>query len=597
MATRDIEGEWTDMGNFNIPSPVRITDGHRHRIDDTRGLFVLHAALLHTGKVLMFCGHVEDMHYGGYSYVFDPANPSVQMIPITFPSGMDLFCCHYVNLPDGRLMVIGGSVNFHVHGSMGARNICFFTPDTSVGGTGTWSVAGTGSRPNRLFQGRWYPTVVLAADGRILVFSGRAGPRETTNQGFIADKVELITIRRPGSRRVTITDCSILNGAIKLPLLPIYPGMHLAPNGKIYFTGTNWGQEIPQPNTISIVLPSGATAGTWTDHGVLPNQSRRREEGMSVLLPPAQAGRILVVGGSLAVNVNDFGVFNPDQLSDAAFGDTDRGPAIFDDIFNVTDPKKAEILDTTTPIPTWSSLPNLNKGRTNSTCVILPDSSVLIVGGHDSYKWFSTSDTPPTNPSLLCELFDGANFIPMAALNHPRMYHSIAILLPNGSVLAAGGADPNAPPEPELIYPSGWNGPTYGAGQVFNRKDFEIYKPTYFFKTPRPVITEVLKNGARSRQMNYGESFVIQTPQGSSITKVGLTRLGCITHHTDTEQRYVELTIVSQTASEVTVSMPIIANNNAAPPGYYMLWIIDNLKMPCENAEFVQLTNPPRVSP
>src|SRR5688572_9371838 len=129
-------GEWTDMGNFKIPASVKITDGTR-KINDTRGLFVLHAALLCTGKVLIFCGHTELAHYATVSYVWDPSNPNVQMKPIPFPGSMDLFCCHYVTLADGRLLVIGGSVDFHKHNdrSFGAKNVCFFKPDHRAGGT------------------------------------------------------------------------------------------------------------------------------------------------------------------------------------------------------------------------------------------------------------------------------------------------------------------------------------------------------------------------------------------------------------------------------------------------------------------------------
>ena len=670
-------GQLIDMGTFKIPASVEIRDeGRTKKIKDTRGLFVLHAALLYTGKVLLFCGHAEFAHYATVSYVFDPADPNLPMKPQPFPGSMDLFCCHYVTLPDGRLLVIGGSLDFHKHSnrSFGAKNVCFFVPDRKQGGTGKWEPAQRGSARLTLNQGRWYPTLILTGDGEVLVFSGRTGRDETTHPFRIADSVEMITFSKPGTRNVKISKVDVVDSANKsLPLLPIYPGMHMVKNGKIFFTATTWGQEIPNPPTLSIDW-TGSTK-TWTNHNKQPAKFRR-EEGMSVPLPPAQDGKILLIGGSRAVNQQNFSIYAANNNPAL------RGNAAYRRIFDATDPTSAEVLETS-PVPAWKTLPDLKKPRITATCVILPDSSVLILGGHGGFKWTSkTSRIAPTQPSMECEIFDGSNFKLMASLHHPRMYHSIALLLPDGSVMAAGGADPNEN-EPKLNYPTGWNGPVYGyfvegnkmfplfrdpvtdyiffkdeLGQTnlarlvtnpdlteswetveidpltnapitfdgngnpivrnpfppptnvpvvaatgvpasipLNRKDFEIYKPTYFFKTPRPKIKGVRKNGAKSKQMNYGEEFTIQTDQASSITKSALMRLGCITHHTDSEQRYIKLTIKSKTADAVTVTMPAVADKNIATPGYYMLWIIDDKNIPCEKAEIVQLTTPPKTKP
>ncbi len=670
------KGEWIDMGAFKIPATVKITDGTR-KINDSRGLFVLHAALLCTGKVLMFCGHTELAHYATVSYVWDPAKPNDSMKPIPFPASMDLFCCHYVTVPDGRLLVIGGSLDFHTHGdrSFGANNVCFFKPDHSPGGTGKWYAAKRAAKNLTLGVGRWYPTLVLAGDGEVLIFSGRTGPTETTHPFRITDWVELIVLPKPGTLDITMSIQGIMDtGGNSIPVLPIYPGLHMVGSGKIYFTGTTWGQEITNPKTLSVDWAQSATLKRWKDYGIEPNQPRR-EEGMSVLLPPAQDGKILLVGGSTALNVQDKSIYDLTA--------TPRGNEAYTHIFHPDDPKSAEILETAGTVPVWkNNIPKLNNHRTCSTCVILPDSTVLIVGGHNGFKWFpSTSNVGATTPSLPTEIWDGTNFVVMDDLHHPRMYHSIALLLPDGSVIAAGGADPNEM-EPFLDYPTGWSAARYGiffnttsparenpvfrdrgtnliyftnaAGNAvmlqvsggalsirtldpvtnapipidtttgnpimshpqpphtpfvvnpangipftipLNRKDYEIFKPTYFFKTARPKITKVTKNGTASKQMDYDDAFVIETPQGSSITKVALMRLGCITHHTDSEQRYIKLTITANTATSVSVKMPPKTDKHIATPGYYMLWIIDDKNMPCEKAVFVQLISPPKTTP
>ncbi len=619
------DGSWEAPVDFKVPDQTRYDRNGNNVVTDKRGLFVLHSCLLHTGRVLVFCGHVESADYGadggnpmgastsdyrGVSYVFDPSRPNLQMTPKYFPPGVDLFCCHYVQMSDGRILVVGGSVDFHVHGSMGAKNICYFDPNTE-----SWELSKTGSSVNYLDQGRWYPTAVMTGRGKTVVFSGRDDPSTSAASPFIADKVEIIVPTPSSSSQY---HALVVSGATFK--LPIYPGMHLAPNGKIYFTGTNWGQEINNPKTRALTVDLDTHTGVWEDfsNNVEPNQPRR-EEGMSLLLhqklPPAAPGKILLFGGTHALDSSNRIIMQ------------NGGPSNFDKINNVTDTKSAEILDTNQNPPTWTATNNnLSFGRVNGHGVLLPDETVLIVGGHNFYKWNTTANG--TRPSLECEIFDGTNFRTVASLSFPRMYHSTALLLPDGQVMVTGGAHPDEL-EPALFqnpdgspkrfvpplnhptagferpYPDTWVGPVYGAirsanGAYFsialNRKDYEIYKPPYFFKGPRPTIADVKRNGvSNASQLYYEESFVIETPEAADITIVALMRPGCPTHHTDSEQRYVELEFTTN-GNELTVT--IGDNRSLSPPGYYMLWIIREAVapltglVPCERAKFIHLVDP-----
>ena len=520
-------GRWVDYGTFSVPLPSpAISDTAGHTITDNRGLFVLHAVLMHTGKVLVFSGHAEYAHYATESYVLtvEATAPNHTLERVSFPAGIDLFCCHYVQIADGKILAVGGSdPDFQAHGSRGARTICTFDPDTKV-----WE-----RKSEYLAQGRWYPTAVLLGDGRVLVFSGRreSNPLLTSPPANIADAVEVI--HPPDFQPHYVTGGATLR-------LPLYPGLHLAPNGRIYYTHTNWGLEIDDVDTRSLEM-TGETTGAWTPYaGRRPNQPRR-EEGMSVLLPPASAGKILVVGGSIAET----------DVPPAPLGTAPHTPAVrfappanfFVRVFGSFDSFSSEILDTTVTPPTWTNTTGaMSQGRTNGHLVLLPDRSVLVCGGHDQYKWRSIAGN--TNPSLETEAYQPASqtFEPRASLNHPRMYHSVALLLPDGRVLAAGGADPNGT-EPLLTYPSGWNGPRYELGYPLNRKDFEVFEPPYMHSGPRPKIDGVQKNGVQAPQMLYGETFQILTTQAASIRDVALMRPGAPTHHTDTEQRYVELDV------------------------------------------------------
>lgn len=613
----DTDGQWTDAAGatgltsqFQITNPT-VSDGHGHSFVDSRGLFVLHAILLHTGKVLIFCGHVEVSMYAPLCYEFDPANATATLAAQGFPPGADLFCCHYVTLHDGRVLAAGGSelhgltaTDFNSHGSTGSKTIAIYDP---LGTGRKWSVstAPNGS-PNEMGQGRWYPTLVTLPDGRVAVFSGR---RETGNSApypGIADKVEIISQTSTSNLDWSAQD---LTGAGSTKNLPIYPGLQLAPNGRIYYTHTNWGQEIAEPATASLLIPAGATSAGWTDYaGNMPSHPRR-EEGMSVLLPPAQAGRILVIGGSKAVDAMGLGVLDRTGRPAGA----PIGPNIFNHIDGPAappesrDPRQADVMDTSAAsgVPTWSSVGPMAFGRINGHCVLLPDATVLICGGHDFYKWLAPAGG--TTPSRTAEIFTPGStpgtgtFGAVAAMVDPRMYHSIALLLPDGRVLAAGGADAFLS-EPLVTYPSGWVGRRYAAGSPRNSKTFEFYEPPYMHKGgTRPVIDDIRRNGATTARIEYGQTFTIVTAQAADIDKVSFMRPGACTHHTDSEQRYVRLEFTRGTG-ELTVTA--VSSPNVAPPGYYMVWIVDTTGRVCQEAKFIQLlpsvgtpgtgTRPPR---
>lgn len=609
----DTEGVWEAVpAGFMIPvaKPTLFDpyDATRKIPDDPRGLFVVHAALLYTGKVLCFCGHVEDLFYAPIAYLYDPRVPSsTQLKAIPMPAGTDLFCCHYVQLYDGRLLIIGGSQQDDIstatrqyHGSEGAKTVVVFDP---APGKESFSVpAGVG----QLAQGRWYPTAVMMGDGRAIVLSGR---RESGtyagNPASIADAVEAISPK--ADRRTTLT-----NSGGTAPKLPIYPGVHLAPDGNIYTTHTTWGQEVPEPASFKLAVT--ATNSTWTSQTTNSPVQKEREEGMSVPMPvtkprASSQGRFLVVGGGQAQGIDSGGG------TGAIMQLGGPGSAAFTGHPGTVNLKSTEILDTTVNPPTWTATPGtgLTSARVNGHCVLLPDATIAVLGGHDAYKWQAkaneTGNTEKkTNPSLTVELFKpGVGFTVGAAMAFPRMYHSVALLLPDGRVWIAGGADPNEH-EPWLTYPAGWKGRRYGSHltappalpapprkngsptEVGNRKDYQIYKPPYLCKgLPQPTITSITPG----IQVVYGANFTVTTPQAASIRHIAIMRPGCVTHHTDSEQRYVELDFAPPSGNDITVTMVAATDSNLVPPGYYMVWIIDDKGIPCANAKFIQVIHPP----
>lgn len=140
-------------------------------------------------------------------------------------------------------------------------------------------------------------------------------------------------------------------------------------------------------------------------------------------------------------------------------------------------------------------------------------------------------------------------------------------MMPDGRVWTAGSSKGAAAGDP--------------SDAAIAEKRIEIYSPSYVGQ-PRPTIA------ASPAHMNYGSEFEVQTPQAGSIQRVALIRCGSATHAFDSDQRYVGLTFEHiATTDRLRVSAP--PHGNIAPPGQYMLWIVDNAGRPCERAPILRL--------
>jgi hypothetical protein len=148
-----------------------------------------------------------------------------------------------------------------------------------------------------------------------------------------------------------------------------------------------------------------------------------------------------------------------------------------------------------------------------------------------------------------------------APLNFPRQYHSVCILLADGRVVTAGGVAPGtADPDQHSL---------------------ELYSPGYLSLGTRPVISTA------PPAATYGSVFVVETSQAANINSVVLIAPISVTHHTDAGQRYIKLPIRSRTATTIETEAP--ASGNIAPPGFYMLFVVNNQGVPSE-AKFVAIS-------
>ncbi len=203
----------------------------------------------------------------------------------------------------------------------------------------------------------------------------------------------------------------------------------------------------------------------------------------------------------------------------------------------------AEIIDMSAAKPAWSYTGAMTYARYNENLVLLADGTVLAVGGGGGGGRYA-------NPVLAAELYNPTTgqWTVMASQTVQRTYHSTAVLIPDGRVVSAG-SDNGA--SPQVTY--------------------EIYSPPYLFQGARPVIQSA------PTTLTYGAKFKITTTNASTITRVALVRPGATTHADDFDQRYVDLKFMIGAG---TISATAPANGSIAPPGYYMLVIVNSSGVP-----------------
>jgi len=338
--------------------------------------------------------------------------------------------------------------------------------------------------------GRWYPTTTALPDGRMLVTGG-----EIDCDGCEAAIPEVYS---PATNSWTSLSGASLS-------IPYYPHMFVLPDGRVLNTST---AEAPVP-TRALTIPTQ----TWT-----MVDASTTDGGSAVMYRP---GKFLKTGTSV----------DPDTAI--------RPSAA-----------TAYMLDMTQGSSTWVQVPSMNFARTYHSMVLLPDGNVMVTNGGQTTNAIGVSTAVHQ-----AEMWSPATqqFSRLASMVAPRLYHSTALLLPDGRVLVAGGGRFNSVNEPT------------------DQLSSEIYSPPYLFNGARPVISSA------PTVIHYATRFSLTTPDASQITSAALIRLGAVTHAFDQNQRYVPLTF-QQATGGLTIQSPSSAN--LAPPGHYMLFIVNSNGVP-----------------
>ncbi|KUL45113.1 galactose oxidase [Streptomyces violaceusniger] len=567
----------------------------------------IHAALLHTGKVLLVAGSGNNAkNFAAKSFrsvLWDPEKNTFTNIP----TPKDLFCSGHSQLPDGKLLVAGGTQRYEklkgdvekAGGLMFVHNEDPDKPKTLPAGTrftgkesgktfvskdpllvpratkktnpktkkvtvsastarvyvealrkgrkyqtGTednYRIAGLKGKDRQNFYGiaqklsfdkkdfqgikmayefdpvaeryipvdpmneaRWYPTLTGLQDGKVLAVSG-------------LDEIGQVV---PGKNEIYDPKTKKWKYLPKKRFFPTYPALFLTGKGRIFYTGSNAGYG---PDD------KGRTPGIWdlksNRFDVVPGISDpdALETSMSVLLPPAQDQRYMVLGG---------GGVGEDATSTA----------------------KTRIADLRADKPRFRNGPELYAKARYPSSVILPDDTVLTTNGSGDYR--GRGDTNVLKAELYTPKTNTAR--PVADPLVGRNYHSGALLLPDGRVM------------------------TFGSDSLFGDKantkpgefqqQIDLYTPPYLFRDSRPKLTDTAP-----RTVKPGRKSTYRTAHPSAITRMRLIRPGSFTHVTNVEQRSIALDF-TRTKDGVTVTLPKDAS--LVPPGWYMLNAVDDQGTP-----------------
>ncbi|MGW6419001.1 galactose oxidase-like domain-containing protein [Streptomyces sp. NPDC055055] len=604
------------MRQYGSWAEVAVPD--RYRVN------AIHAALLHTGKVLLIAGSgnsQKNFDAGTFeSVLWDPGKNTFKKIP----TPEDFFCSGHSQLPDGRLLVAGGTARYEIldgevkkaGGGMRVKNE---SPDRAVTlkkGTVFRSPSGveyvstsdvTVPKAKREFEisyfesGRMKPweTKVTAAEARVFVEAREEGPQGLTTEaaqyeivglkGRAADDVyglaqKLTTEKQdfqgikgayefdPRAEKyipvapmkdarwyptlVTLGDGRVLavsglndvgdvvpgDNEIYDPgtrkwskgpfrYFPTYPSLFLTKGGKLLYTGSNAGygpaEKGREPGLWDLERNSFTRLGGLTD----PDQL---ETSASLLLPPAQDQKVMVLGGG-------------------GVGESAKSTA------------RTSIVDLSRDDPAFSDGPSLPQGTRYLSGVLMPDDSVFTTGGSEDYRGRGGSDI------LKAQFYDPRNntFTEAAEPTVGRNYHSEALLLPDGRVA------------------------TFGSDPLFDDKDntrlgtfeqrIEIFTPPSLHRAgaDRPVL------GEGSPELDQNGRATFKTKDAGRIVKARLMRPSAVTHSTDVEQRSVALGLTrGQDGMTLTVEVP--RDRTLVPPGWYMLFVTDDRGVPSE-ATWIQV--------
>ncbi|MEA5498070.1 galactose oxidase-like domain-containing protein [Limnoraphis robusta] len=585
----------------------------------------VHTILLPNGKVLMVNGSsfrstlVEEN--GKYSFIegvdptnydainntglFDPKTGEFKRIPsppaLQNGTTNDLFCSGHLQLADGNVLFIGGTGRYYPGGAFtGTKQINLYDWKTE-----TWKNLG------EMKDGRWYPSLVPLADGKVVIFSGLkwGGPNQINSS---------IEIYDPKTKKLHYIDPTTIENSPFNTLvededvydsIDLYPRVFPLADGRLLMTGDEAGIAgvlVPHLSKNSYLM--SIEEGENGELSVSFERGPDREEtskayGTALQVPNSED--VLLLGGIIGTNSISFG----------RDGDISGFPGarISSSLQRWVSPENSGEKN-----GKWEIFPDfLNPARANLQAVILPSKEILVINGGEYPEYKPVYQPLLMTPDETAE--SGYQTTPLNPAKLPRLYHNGAVLLPDARVLVLGGNANRAAREKDgtlhvdvvgdqttffafakLKNKSGkpeefdvetfYNDPQYYYFVEKDREPFvpaeiwqgEIFSPPYLFKPGmRPKILTAPK------VLKYGQPGNITVENGTKEASLVLNKLGSITHSFDYGQRLAEMPIsVLKEGELVLFTAP--ENANLYPPGYYMMFYLNDVGKP-SRAKIVKL--------
>lgn len=579
----------------------------------------IHAALLHTGKVLLIAGSgnkQEKFDKGTFDTVlWNPVDNTFKKIP----TPVDFFCSGHSQLPDGRLLVAGGTARYEVldgkvgkaGGGMRVKNE---NPDKAVTfkkGTRFRSPSGVEyvakfdvhvPKAKKEFKvsyaksGRMLPwrTKVTPGEARVFVEAAEAGPQALTTE---AAQYEILGLKGKDAdnlyglaQKLTTEkqDFQGIKAAYEFdPVAEKY--VRVDPMKEARWYPTLVGLDDGRVLAVSGLDDVGAVVAG--DNEIYDPKTKKWSKGPTRYFPTYPA-LFLTKGGKLFYSG-----------SNAGYGPADKGrqPGLWDirtntftPVNGLTDTDATEtssslmlppaqdqkvmvlggggvgesskstprtgVVDLKRTGPAFQQGPDLPQGTRYLSSVLMPDDSVFTTGGSSDYRGRNASDIHKA------QFYDTKTnaFRTAAEPTVGRDYHSEALLLPDGRV-ASFGSDP--------LYSDADN---TKLGNFEQR--VEIFTPPYLHgdrakKKNRPAL------GAGPQETDANGRATFKTAGANLIVKARLMRPSAVTHSTDVEQRSIALEL-STDKDSVTVGVP--KDRTLVPPGWYMLFVTNAMGVPSE---------------
>lgn len=207
---------------------------------------------------------------------------------------------------------------------------------------------------------------------------------------------------------------------------------------------------------------------------------------------------------------------------------------------------KAVSIDINGATPTATTVTGVGQDRYHGSATVLANGQVLVSGG-------SMVDNVANGVAYQAKIWNPATkaWTVAATASKMRLYHSVSLLLPDATVLTAGGGAP---------------GPA-------TNLNAEVYSPPYLYSGTSKAVRPVIQTAPTAT--TWGANFTATVDSG--VSRVTFIKTGSVTHTIDFDQRFMDL---SYTASGGTLNIQAPASANAAPPGYYMLFVFNAAGVP-----------------